>query len=127
MGQVDVGGQARQIGQDEQLQPEPVIAKPEDRGQRTEGQRDRLLCPCSSVLCLLSSVFCSLSVLFSMDPPHLFGHGLDFDGVLQERITAVPLDEIGAAHEGSVLGSPAVVVPHVEVGKVDGVAEKAST
>ncbi len=59
----------------------------------------------------------------AMGPPQLFGVVLQLDGLLQQAVVAVPLDEVGAAHEGCVLAGAAVVVPEVEVGEVDGVGE----
>ena len=49
---------------------------------------------------------------------------LKFDGLRQHFVIAVPLDEVGASHEGSVLAGAAVVVPQIEVGKVNRVAER---
>src|SRR5437868_5910964 len=63
-------------------------------------------------------------LLLAMRPPQLVGHGLQFDGVLQDRVVAVPLHEVGPAHESAVLGRPAVVVPQVEVGEVDRLRER---
>ena len=42
---------------------------------------------------------------------------------MEQAVVAVPLNEVGAAHEGSMLAGAAVVVPEVEVGEVDGVGE----
>src|SRR6516225_4951197 len=47
--------------------------------------------------------------LLSMLLPHLVRHFLDLNGVLEEGIVAVPLDEIRPAHEGAVLGGSAVI------------------
>src|SRR5437763_9036327 len=60
----------------------------------------------------------------AMIPPKLLRHRLEIDHVRQHRVVAVPLDEVGAAHEGAVLGGPAVVVPQVEVLEVDRVLER---
>ena len=58
-----------------------------------------------------------------MDPPQLLGLRFEFDGVLEDRVIAVPLREILSAHEGTVLGRAAVVVPQIEVEEVDRVRE----
>jgi hypothetical protein len=42
----------------------------------------------------------------------------------EHRIVAVPLDEVGAAHEGAVLRRPAVVMPQIEVDEVDRLRER---
>src|SRR5262249_11283058 len=60
----------------------------------------------------------------AMIPPHLLCHGLDFRGVLEYRVVAVPLNVIGAPHEGAVFGRAPVVVPEVEVLKVDGLLKR---
>ena len=44
----------------------------------------------------------------------------------QHRIVAVPLDEVGAAHEGAVLRGPAVVVPQIEIDEIDRLRERRS-
>ena len=46
-----------------------------------------------------------------MNPPELFGLGLEFNRVLKDRVVAVPLREILTAHEGAVLGGAPIVVP----------------
>src|SRR5262249_44833227 len=60
----------------------------------------------------------------AMSPPHLLGGRLDLDGVLQDRVAAMPLDEVCPAHERPMLGRAAVVVPQVEVGKVERCLER---
>src|SRR3954454_21905411 len=59
----------------------------------------------------------------SMCPPEFLGHGLQLDGVPEDRVVAVPLDEVGAPHEGPVLGRPLVVIPRGEGDEVDGLLE----
>src|SRR3954452_7164542 len=61
---------------------------------------------------------------FGMDPPQFLGLRLEFDGVLEHRVIAVPLGEILSAHEGPVLGGAPVIVPEIEVEKINGVRER---
>src|SRR5262245_27844358 len=42
----------------------------------------------------------------------------------EHRVVAVPLDEVGAAHERAVLRRAAVVVPEIEIDEVDRLAER---
>ena len=42
----------------------------------------------------------------------------------QQLVVAVPLHEVGAAHEGAVLRGPAEVVPEVELGELDRLVER---
>ena len=58
-----------------------------------------------------------------MLPPQFVGLVLQFDGFAEQLVVAVPLDKVGAAHEGAVLAGTAVVVPEIEVGEVDGLGE----
>src|SRR6187397_51147 len=51
--------------------------------------------------------------------PQLLGDGLDFDGVFEQRVVAVPLREIGAPHERTVLGRPSVVMPEVKIFEIE--------
>src|SRR5436305_1261990 len=55
---------------------------------------------------------------------HLLGQRPELDGLAQHRVVAVPLHEVRAAHERAVLGSPAVVVPEVEVDEVNRIRER---
>src|SRR5690348_17219481 len=55
--------------------------------------------------------------------PQFRCHGVEFDRLLQHRVVAVPLDEIGAAHERAVFAGAAVVVPEIEVNKIYGLRE----
>src|SRR5262245_41680814 len=59
-----------------------------------------------------------------MDPPQLLGLRLEFGGVLEDWVVAVPLGEVLAAHEGPVLGGAPVIVPEVEVEEIDRVRER---
>src|SRR5215467_3159254 len=63
-------------------------------------------------------------LVLAMCPPHFLGHCPDLDGVREDRVVAVPLGEVLAAHEGAVLGGPAVIVPQVEVAEVDRLRER---
>src|SRR5215472_19124641 len=55
----------------------------------------------------------------AMLAPELFRHGFEFDGLLQHRVIPMPLDKIRAAHEGPVLAGPAVVMPQIEIHKIN--------
>jgi hypothetical protein len=59
-----------------------------------------------------------------MLPPEFGGHALQLDSLLEHGVVAVPLDEVGAAHEGAMLRGAAVVVPQIEVEEVDGIRER---
>jgi hypothetical protein len=54
-----------------------------------------------------------------MLPPQFFRGMANFNGVLEHGVVAVPLNEVGPAHERPVLGRAAVVVPEVEVEEID--------
>ena len=53
----------------------------------------------------------------------LRGFFLEFHHVLEDRIIAVPLHKIRAAHERRVLRGAAVVMPQVKIGELDRLAE----
>src|SRR3954462_3326065 len=63
-------------------------------------------------------------LVLAMGPPQFVGQRPQFHRVLEDRVVAVPLGEVGPAHEGGVLGGAAVVVPQVEVQEVDRVRER---
>src|SRR5262245_28672284 len=48
---------------------------------------------------------------------------VDLDAEPRQLVVAVPLHEVGAAHEGAVLGGAAEVVPEVELGELDRLVE----
>src|SRR3954469_19771157 len=54
----------------------------------------------------------------AMGLPQFVGLGLQLDAVLEHRVVAVPLHEVGPTHERPVFGGAAVVVPQVEVQEV---------
>ena len=58
-----------------------------------------------------------------MFSPQLCGHRLQLDGFLHHGIVPVPLHEIGSAHERAMLAGSPVVVPQIEIHKIDGVGE----
>jgi hypothetical protein len=64
------------------------------------------------------------SLLMRMFSPQFVGIVLKFNGLREQLVIAVPLDKVGSAHEGAVLAGAAVVVPQIEVGKVDGMRER---
>jgi len=45
--------------------------------------------------------------------------GLQLDRLSEHGIVAVPLDEIGAAHEGTMFGSSSIIVPEIEIEEID--------
>ena len=55
--------------------------------------------------------------------PEFRRHRFQLDRFLQHRIVAVPLHEVGASHECAVFAGASVVVPEIEVDKVDGLGE----
>src|SRR5690349_19171703 len=55
----------------------------------------------------------------AMLPPHLGCHAAHLCRVLQQRVVAMPLHEVGAAHEGAVLGRAPVVMPQIEIREVN--------
>src|SRR6516225_9075571 len=64
------------------------------------------------------------SVSAAMLPPQLGCHRVQFDRLLQYGIVAVPLHEIGSAHERAVLAGASVVVPQIEVEEVNRLGER---
>src|SRR6516164_5522420 len=56
-----------------------------------------------------------------------FAHGIcfaaDFYEMLQNRVVAMPLNEVRAAHERAMLGRASIIVPEIEVLELDGVLE----
>src|SRR5215472_11862350 len=62
-------------------------------------------------------------LLVPMLPPQFRCIVLKLDGLLHDRIIAVPLHKIGAAHERSVFRCAPVVMPQIEIDKVDGIGE----
>src|SRR5271169_2269074 len=63
-------------------------------------------------------------LLFSaMASPKFVGHRLQLYLLFQHGIVSVPLHEVGAAHEGSVFGGAAIVVPQIEIQEVDRLRE----
>ncbi len=65
----------------------------------------------------------TVSLLVAMLGTQFRSHGFELDLFLEKFVVAVPLDEIGAAHEGAVLGGAAIVVPKVEEEEVDRLLE----
>src|SRR6516165_6371007 len=59
-----------------------------------------------------------------MAPPQLLSLRLELNGVLEDRVIAVPLGEVLSAHEGPVLGGAPVIMPEVEVKKIDRLREQ---
>src|SRR6516162_7258079 len=59
-----------------------------------------------------------------MVPPQFLGLRLEFNGVLEDRVVAVPLGEVLSAHERPVLGGAPIVMPEIEVDKIDRVRER---
>jgi hypothetical protein len=57
-------------------------------------------------------------------PPQLGSHVLQFDGLFERGIVAVPLNEVSATHECAVRRGAAIALPQIELGEVDGVAER---
>ncbi len=55
----------------------------------------------------------------AMLPPQFVGLRAQLTRARQHRVVAMPLHEVGAAHERAVLRRPAVVVPEIEVDEVD--------
>src|SRR5262252_6073906 len=51
--------------------------------------------------------------------PEFFCHGFEFDGLLQYRIVAMPLDEVRSAHKSAMLAGSSVVMPQIEIDKID--------
>src|SRR5215467_7510981 len=64
------------------------------------------------------------SLAAGMPSPELVSHGMQFDGLLQHGIIAVPLHKIRPAHESAVLAGAPVIVPQIEIHKVDGMGER---
>src|SRR5665213_4060661 len=56
---------------------------------------------------------------FAMDAAELVGLRAELDGLREHRVGAVPLHEIGAAHERTVFRRAAVVVPEIEIDEID--------
>jgi hypothetical protein len=48
---------------------------------------------------------------------------LEFDGLRQQLVIAMPLYKVGATHKGTVLRCSAIVVPQIEVSEIDWVGE----
>src|SRR5215469_928764 len=69
--------------------------------------------------------FCARSrrLFAGMLPPQCCRFALELDGLLEYRVVAMPLHEIGSAHKGSVLRRAPVIVPKIEVEEVDRVGE----
>src|SRR5438105_14255879 len=61
--------------------------------------------------------------LATMLSPQLVGHRRNLLAVFQQRIVAMPLHEVGAAHEGAMIGGAALIVPQVEVNEVNRLLE----
>src|SRR5215475_12964842 len=59
-----------------------------------------------------------------MGPPQLLGLRLEFNGVVQNRVIAVPLGEVLSAHESPMFGGAPVIMPQIEVEKIDRVRER---
>src|SRR5215831_12593684 len=59
-----------------------------------------------------------------MAPPQFLSLRLELNGVLEDRVIAVPLGEVLSAHEGPVLGGAPVIMPEIEVEKIDRVRER---
>src|SRR5579859_1591452 len=55
------------------------------------------------------------------------GQGAEFNRFLEHRIVAVPLDEVGTAHERAVLAGAAVIVPKIEIDEVNRLRERRAT
>jgi hypothetical protein len=51
--------------------------------------------------------------------PEFFCHGFEFDGLLQYRVIAMPLDEVGPAHKSTMFAGSPVVMPQIKIDKVD--------
>ena len=66
------------------------------------------------------------SQLFSIVLAELGGLFLELDHVLEDRVVAVPLHIVGPAHERGVLRGAAVIMPEVEIGELDRLAERIS-
>src|ERR1700733_6848729 len=62
----------------------------------------------------------SLAMFF----PKLRGHRLQLHRLLHHGVVAVPLHEIGPSHERAVLTGSPVVVPQVEIDKIDGLRKR---
>src|SRR5215471_5608140 len=62
-------------------------------------------------------------LFLSMGTPQFPSHGFELDRVLEDRVVAVPLHEIGTPHERAMLRRAPVVMPEVEVMEVDRVLE----
>src|SRR3569833_2972526 len=62
--------------------------------------------------------------LAGMLPPQFVGLMLQFHRLGKKLVIAMPLDEVGAAHECAMFARPPVVVPQIEIRKVDRMAER---
>src|SRR5262244_3733707 len=59
-----------------------------------------------------------------MAPPQFLSPRVELNRVLEDRVVAVPLGEVLSAHKGPMLGGAPVVVPEIEVEKIDRVRER---
>src|SRR5579864_210693 len=59
----------------------------------------------------------------AMSSPQLRSHGLQFHGLLQHRVVAVPLHEIRTAHECAMFAGTPVIMPQIEIYKIDRLRE----
>src|SRR5215469_14850591 len=73
--------------------------------------------------CMITPRSRSIDLLVRMFFPQLVGLFPELDGLGEQLVVAVPLHEVGPAHERAVLAGAAVVVPQVEEGEVDGLRE----
>src|SRR5215475_5322205 len=71
-----------------------------------------------------SGRFHQASVAAGMGSPELGSLGIQLDGLLQHWIIAVPLHKIRPSHESAMLAGAPVIVPQIEIQKVDGVGER---
>src|SRR5215472_8344593 len=54
-----------------------------------------------------------------MLPPKFGSHGVQLNHFLQHWVIAMPLHEIRSAHKGAMFAGSAVVVPKIEINKID--------
>src|SRR5262249_33085526 len=59
-----------------------------------------------------------------MAPPQFLSLCLELNAVLKDRVIAVPLGEVLSAHEGPMLGGAPVIMPEIEIEKIDRVRKR---
>ena len=115
VGEADVHGQEGDVGDHEPLDPEQRAGPPSVTGQQTShGSRLPGLVAGARGLGRGGGLLALAQV---------GGRLLELGQLGDDLVVAVPLDEVGPAHVGAMLGGPAAVVPEVEVEVLDRLVE----